>query len=289
MSAQRYAIVTDSACDISQAELASWGVECVNLRVLDEDGNDLIADNDGASIEAFYDYLETHEELPTTSMPAPALFGDMYAKLAGEGYGAVLSLHMSEEMSGTVNSARLAAQSASIPVTCVNLRRNTLTEALLVKRAAQLRGEGCTLEEVVEHLEEIIPKSSVVFALDTLENLVKGGRMGKAANLVASVLDIKPILMVGQEGVVNPVSMAKSMKRAISKLTKKLDELVAEIGPLEGCMMHVRNPKACAALRDAIKEKGLDYTEVSERQVGPIIATHVGLGCVGFSYIPARR
>lgn len=289
MSAQRYAIVTDSACDISQAELASWGVECVNLRVLDQDGCDLIADNDDASIEAFYDYLETHEELPTTSMPAPALFGELYAKLAQEGYEAVLSLHMSEEMSGTVNAARLAAQSAPIPVEVVNLRRNTLTEALLVKRAALLRDEGCTLKEVCDHLEEIIPKSSVVFALDTLENLVKGGRMGKAANLVASVLDIKPILMVGQEGMVNPVSMTKSMKRAISKLTKKLDELVAEIGPLEGCMMHVRNPKACEALRESIQGKGIDYTEVSERQVGPIIATHVGLGCVGFSYIPARR
>ena len=289
MTDKRFAIVTDSACDISKDELSSWGVECVNLRVLDQEGNDLISDNDPASIESFYDYMESHDELPKTSMPSPVLFGEMYSKLALEGYGAVLSLHMSEAMSGTVNSARMAAQSAPIPVEVVNLKRNTLTQALLVKRASQLRDEGCTLAETLEHLEQIIPSSSVVFALDTLDNLVKGGRMGRATGLVASVLDIKPILMVGADGVVASVAMAKSMKRAIARLAKKLEELVAEIGPLEGCMMHVRNPKACESLREAIKAKGIDYTEVSERQVGPIIATHVGLGCVGFSYIPARR
>ncbi len=289
MNKQRYAIVTDSACDISKAELASWGVECVNLRVLDSHGNELISDNDAESVEEFYDYLETHDELPKTSMPSPVEFGEMYSKLALEGYDAVLSLHMSEAMSGTVNSARMAAQSAPIPIEVMNLNRNTLTQALLVHRAAQLRDEGASLEEVVAHLEEIIPNSSVVFALDTLENLVKGGRMGKATGLVASVLDIKPILMVGAEGVVTSVAMSKSMKRAISRLAKKAAELVEQIGPLEGCMMHVRNPLACQSLREAIQASGIDYTETSERQVGPIIATHVGLGCVGFSYIPARR
>ena len=289
MHKPRYAIVTDSACDISASELASWDVECVNLRVLDPQGCDLINDNDAASVEAFYDWLASHDELPKTSMPSPVQFGEMYSKLALEGYEAVLSLHMSESMSGTVNSARMAAQSTPIPVHVMNLNRNTLTQALLVKRASQLRAEGSTLEEVVAHLEEIIPKSSVVFALDTLENLVKGGRMGKATGLVAAVLDIKPILMVGDDGQVAPVSVAKSMKRAVAKLAKKAEELVAELGPLEGCMMHVRNPKVCETLREAICAKGIDYTEVSERQVGPIIATHVGLGCVGFSYIPTRR
>lgn len=289
MHKPRYAIVTDSACDISKEELASWGVECVNLRVLDPQGNELLNNNDADSVEAFYDWLAAHEELPKTSMPSPVAFGEMYTKLALEGYEEILSIHMPESMSGTVNSARMAAQSAPVPVHVMDLRRNTLTQALLVKRAAQLRDEGASLEEVVAHLEEIIPKSSVVFALDTLENLVKGGRMGKATGLVAAVLDIKPILTVGDDGQVAPVSVAKSMKRAVAKLAKKAEELVAEFGPLEGCMMHVRNAKACDMLREAIGARDIDYTEVSERQVGPIIATHVGLGCVGFSYIPARR
>lgn len=289
MHKPRYAIVTDSACDISKEELASWGVECVNLRVLDPQGNELLNNNDADSVEAFYDWLAAHEELPKTSMPSPVAFGEMYTKLALEGYEEILSIHMPESMSGTVNSARMAAQSAPVPVRVMDLRRNTLTQALLVKRAAQLRDEGASLEEVVAHLEEIIPKSSVVFALDTLENLVKGGRMGKATGLVAAVLDIKPILTVGDDGQVAPVSVAKSMKRAVAKLAKKAEELVTEFGPLEGCMMHVRNAKACDMLREAIGARNIDYTEVSERQVGPIIATHVGLGCVGFSYIPARR
>ena len=289
MATEKLAIVTDSACDISMDELADWGVKCVNLHVEDAQGNSLVSDNDADSVEAFYDFLATHDELPKTSMPSPLEFGDMYSQLAVEGYTRVLSIHMSEAMSGTCNSARMAAQTASIPVEVIDLKRNTLTQALLVRMAARLRDEGFSCEEIVSVLESVIPNSSIVFALETLDNLVKGGRTGKATGLIANLLDIKPILMVGQDGVVNSVAKARSMKRAINKLVDKAVALTEEIGPLEGYLCHVRNPEALKMLRDALVEKGVAFKELGVRQVGPIIATHVGLGCVGFAYVPAQR
>lgn len=288
MSQERYAIVTDSACDVSPAELETWGVRSVDLQVSDQEGNSLVSDNAPRSIEAFYDWMATHEELPKTSQPKPVEFAQVYSELALEGYTRILSLHMSGAMSGTVNSARLAAQSAPVRVDVVDLRRNTLTQALLLRMVSRMRAEGASADEALAALEETIPASSVCFAVDKLENLVKGGRVGHATGLVANLLDIKPILTVGDDGEVESIGMAKSMKRAVSRLVKKAEELAAEHGPLEGYLIHVRNLPALEMLRRGLEEKGVAFKEVGVRQVGPIIATHVGLGCVGFAYTPAK-
>lgn len=289
MPRHTFAIVTDSACDVCPEELEEWGVLCVNLQVSDQAGNPLVSDNSAQSVEEFYDWLASHDELPKTSMPSPLVFGELYSELAREGYTRIISLHMSEAMSGTCNSARMAAQSAPVRVDVVNLRRNTLTQALLVRLASRMRAAGCSADEVLAALEETIPSSSICFAVDQLDNLVKGGRVGRATGLVANVLDIKPILMVGQDGAVESVGMAKSIKRAVSRLVKKAAELAAEIGPLEGYLVHVRNIGALEMLRSGLREAGVEFKELGVRQVGPIIATHVGLGCVGFAYVPAER
>ncbi|MGN0037659.1 MAG: DegV family protein [Coriobacteriales bacterium] len=289
MPRHTYAIVTDSACDVCPEELEEWGVLCVNLQVSDQAGNPLVSDNSAQSVEEFYDWLASHDELPKTSMPSPLVFGELYSELAREGYTRIISLHMSEAMSGTCNCARMAAQSAPVRVDVVNLRRNTLTQALLVRLASRMRAAGRSADEVLAALEETIPSSSICFAVDQLDNLVKGGRVGRATGLVANVLDIKPILMVGQDGAVESVGMAKSIKRAVSRLVKKAAELAAEIGPLEGYLVHVRNIGALEMLRSGLREAGVEFKELGVRQVGPIIATHVGLGCVGFAYVPAER
>ncbi|MGN0073243.1 MAG: DegV family protein [Coriobacteriales bacterium] len=288
MPQHSFAIVTDSACDVSPEELEEWGVSCINLQVSDQAGNPLASDNSPQSVEAFYDWMAAHDELPKTSMPSPLAFGELYSELARQGYTRIVSLHMSEAMSGTVNCARMAAQSAPVRVDVVNLRRNTLTQALLVRLASIMRDEGSTADEVLAALEEVIPASSVCFAVDELDNLVKGGRVGHATGLVANVLNIKPLLTVGQDGAVESIGIAKSMKRAVSRLVKKAEELVAELGPLEGYLIHVRNLEALDMLRKGLEEKGVAFRELGVRQVGPIIATHVGLGCVGFAYIPSK-
>ena len=288
MAAEDFAIVTDSACDICPEELSSWGVRCVNLQVSDQAGNPLASDNSPANVEAFYDWMATHDELPKTSMPTPLDFGQLYSELARQGYKRIISLHLPEVMSGTCNCARMAAQSAPVPVDVVDLRRNTLAQGLLVRRAAQMRADGCSADEVLAALEETGPACSICFAVDQLDNLVRGGRVGRATGLVANMLDIKPRLTVGPDGAVDSIGMAKSMKRAVSRLVKRAEELVAELGPLEGYLVHVRNTKALEALRAGLADKAVAFTELGVRQVGPIIATHVGLGCVGFAYIPPR-
>lgn len=285
---QRIAIVTDSTCDVAPEELAEWGVECINLRISDSQGNPLVSDNEAKSVEAFYEYLDTCDELPKTSMPSPLEFGEMYTRLAKEGYEGVFSLHIAGAMSGTANAARMAAASASIPVKVLDTHRNTWGLAMLVRLAAILRDQGDDLDTIASHVEEMIPLSNIIFTIDKFDNLVKGGRAGKALGLAASLLDIKPILSVDDEGVVETLAKTKSMKRAISRLCKIVGELTQKIGPLEGFIVHARNPQGAEQLRKEILESGVPFKDLGTRQIGPVIANHVGAGCVGFSYIPAR-
>ena len=283
---EKIAIVTDSTCDVSPEELKEWGVTCINLKVLRADGTPFPDGNDAANIEEFYDYLNTCKELPGTSMPSPVEFGEVYSDLAKHGYTNILSMHIASAMSGTCTAARLAAETSSVPVEVLDTNRNTWALGLLVRYAATLRNSGARFATLVKKVAEMAPKANIVFALDTLKNLVKGGRTGKATGLAATLLDIKPILTVGDDGQVAQVSKAKSMKRAIPKLAEDALEKVTEMGPLEGYFVHARNLADVDKLRAAFIEKGVDFKELGVRQIGPVIATHVACGCVGFSSIP---
>lgn len=283
---EKIALVTDSACDASDADLAALGVECVHLQVTRPDGAVFPQDNTEKNIEAFYDYIETCDELPKTSQPSPLVFAELYTRLSLEGYTHVISMHMSGKMSGTVDTARMAAQSAAVPVEVVDTHANTVSQFLFVRRIAQLRDAGASFAELVAMAHALEGKVSVCFMLDTLRNLVKGGRTGKAMGLAAALLNIKPLLTVDESGEVSQLGKVKSMKRAIPKLVEMASQLTERFGELEICFVHVRQTEGLEMLRDAFSRSGIAFKDLGVRQTGPVITTHVSTGCVGFAYIP---
>ncbi len=283
---EKIAIVTDNACDASDAELAELGVECVHLRVIRPDGTHFPEDNTPDNIEAFYDYVVDCDELPSTSMPPLLDFAQLYTDLSLAGYTHVISLHISSGMSGTVHTARMAAESAPIPVEVIDTRCNTVAQFLFVRRIAQLREYGLGFAELVEAAHDLEGKTSICFMLDKLKNLIKGGRTGKATGLAATLLKIKPLLTVDPDGEVEMFGKAKSPKRAVIKLVQRYKELEERFGPLECCFAHTRNMGGVDELREAMIEAGIKLVEVGVRMVGPVITTHVSTGCFGFAYIP---
>jgi DegV family protein with EDD domain len=283
---ERIALVTDSSCDASDAELAEMGIACIHLKVVKPDGSFFPEDNTVENIEAYYDYLATCDDLPGTSMPSPLDFADKYTELALEGYTHIISMHIAAGMSGTVNAARMAAESAPITVEVIDTHCNTVGQYLFVRRMAQLRSAGLGFDQLVETAHSLEGKTSVCFMLDTLKNLVKGGRTGRATGLAASLLNIKPLLTVDPSGIVEMWGKAKSPKRAVPKLVDHFKLLEGEFGPLEYCLVHTRNLPGVDALRTAMLDAGIMAREVGVRQAGPVIATHVSTGCFGFAYIP---
>ncbi len=286
---EKIAIVTDSSCDASDAELAEMGVTCVHLHVEKADGTPFPEDNSPENIEAFYDYISQCKDLPSTSCPPPAAFSEIYSRLANEGFTRIISLHMPHAMSATVDVAQIAAQSSPIPVDVIDTQCNTVGQYLFVRRIAQLCQAGATREELLEEIEEITGKTSVCFMLDTLKCIVKGGRTGKAVGLAAMLLNIKPLLTVDPTGEVDIFGKTKSIKRAASKLADYYLKLQEKFGPLECCFVHTRNLPGVNLLREALLERNVNLLEVGVRQAGPVITTHVCTGCFGFAYIPRAK
>lgn len=285
---ERIALVTDSACDASDEELAALGVECLPLRVTRPDGTLFPQDNTAANIEAFYDYIATCDELPTTSQARPLDFSELYARLAREGYTHALSLHIGSKLSGTVETARLAAQDAPLEVEVIDTRTATVAQYLFVRRIAQLRDAGCSFAELVDAARRLEGATSVCFMLDTLRNLVMGGRAGKATALAATILNIKPLLTVAENGEIAVLAKAKSLKRAASRLADIAAGLADRFGELEVCLLHTRRPEGLELLAKAFEERGVKCRHIPARQPGPVITTHVSTGAIGFAYIPVE-
>lgn len=286
MRLQKIAIVTDNACDASDEELAHLGVECIHLSVIRAEGSHFPDDNTDDNIEAYYDYVVDCEELPSTSMPSLFAFSEMYTKLALEGYTHIISLHISSMLSGTVHTARMAAESAPVPVEVIDTKCLTVAQYLFVRRIAQLRSAGLEFDELVSSAHELVGKTSICFMLDTLRNLVKGGRTGKATGLAASILKIKPLLTIDPDGEVDMFGKAKSPRRAVDKLVERYRMLEDLLGELECCFAHTRNLPGVDDLRQALIDAGTNLLDIGVRKVGPVITTHVSTGCFGFAFIP---
>ena len=282
---EKIAIITDTDCDLAPEELAALGVQCVPLSVTGAGGETFGTQNTSDNIERYYDHLAGCDDLPKTSMPSPVDFANLFSQLALDGYTHALMVLIPETMSGTAQAARLAAQSTSLCVDVVETHRNTLALGLIVRKLAHMRADGATYTQLVTAAGSLHRQVDIVFVVDTLKNLVKGGRTGKAVGLAAALLDIKPVLTVDDDGEVVTLAKVRSMKRALPKLADVAEELVERLGALEGYFVHVRNRAGADKLRELFEQRGIAFEELCTRQVGPVIATHVGLGTVGFAYI----
>jgi DegV family protein with EDD domain len=272
----RFRVVTDSTSDVPAAWRERYGIEVVPLRVLfgDEsfrDGVDLTADQ-------FFDRLRRSERLPTTSAPSPGDFTAVYQRLSRECDG-VISIHISGELSGTLEAARVGAGAVQgFPVHVVDSRCLTVSVAHLCRVAA----ESDTLDEAVRQVEERVPRQRVLALLDTLRYLELGGRIGRAQAWVGAVLDIKPILGIA-DGVVTPLDRVRTRARAVRRLV----ELLRADLPVERlAVMHAQAPEEAERLRAQVASH-VPALDVEVGEIGAVLGTHTGPGAVGLVYITA--
>lgn len=279
-------IVTDSTCDLSPDELAGMGVIHVPLKVLIGDESYL----DWIEMEPaeFYKRLASSPSLPKTSQPTPAQFADAYARLAEQGCDSIVSIHISSQLSGTISSATMAAADAPVPVHVVDTRNVTQALGAIVKAAVEARDSGMTGEEVAAHAEEIARSTRLFFVLDTLDYLVKGGRAGKAQGLAASLLNIKPVLTVNADGIIEPFKKVKGRKKAIAELAAHVAQDAKDNGRMRLTMLHGCTDDCGADLRAEIEAVGADVEIVGTGLVGAVVGTYAGPNAVGCAYYPIR-
>jgi DegV family protein with EDD domain len=277
-------IVTDSTCDLSPAELSALDVAMVPLTV--HFGDEHVRDWLDLTPTEFYPKLAAFPGLPTTSQPSPADFTEAYTALAASGAEEIVSIHLSAALSGTYESAMLAAKTSPVPVRVVDGKRASQGTALIVKAAVEAREAGADATAIEARAHEVAAKTRLYFLLDTLDNLVKGGRAGKAAGLAASLLNIKPVLRVNDDGIIEPFKKVRGRQQAIAALAEHIAEDSATNGRMRVALLHACCPAAAQELEDAIVGAGADIEWDSHGQIGAVIGVYTGQNAIGCAYYP---
>ncbi len=275
-------IVTDSNCDLPQELVAAHGIVVVPLHITI--GTESYLDGVEMSRRQFYEGLPTFHTHPTTSVPSPGQFLQIYEQLIAEGAEAILSIHISTSLSATANSARLAAEEIkAVPVTVFDSGQLTLGTGLQVLAAARAAAAGHSPEEIVALLEDQAARTYCFAALDTLEFLRRSGRLSRFQWGLGSMLQIKPILTMnrGEPGM--------ERVRTRNGATARLIEMVRHLGPLEElALVHTHAPERVEALRQQAQDLFPPGTTPLVAEVTPVIGAHIGPGAVGFVAVQAR-
>lgn len=281
----RIGIVCDSTCDLGYAWLAEQqDAAMVPLKVLF--GEETYLDWIELTPERFFERLDTAKVLPRTSQPSPADFAAEYRRLAEAGCTGIVSVHITGALSGTVQSALMAADGASVPVRVVDTKMASAGVAICVEAAIRARAADADLDGIEKATRDVVNASRLLFALDTLEYLVKGGRAGKAQGLAASVLNIKPVLTFNAEGTIEPFKKVKGTRKAIAEIAAQAAADAAG-RPLIVAILHSMAPDLAQDLRVALDATGVVYDLRHTTEVGAVIGTYAGRRAIGLVYYPA--
>lgn len=272
-------IVTDSTVDLNDEVIEKYEIEVVPLTI-HIDGETFV-DRKDITPEEFMHKMKTSQELPKSSQPSAGVFVEVYDRLHEEGYD-IISIHMTGGMSGTVQSAESAASMAKGNVTVIDSRFISKALAFQVIEAATLALAGKTRDEIIERLTEIRHNTRLYVYVDTLENLIKGGRIGKGKGLIGSLLNIKPIASL-KGGVYTPVTKVRSHTQAAKYLAKAFAEDVKGKTIKGVGIAHAEGLELAHKVKQSIIDlTGFDQVEIV--YTTPIVSTHTGAGAIGFMY-----
>ena len=281
MRESRVAVVTDSTSYLPPEIAAEHGVAVVALQVVI--GGTAYDEGGGTSSTTVAEALRAWTPV-TTSRPGPAAFAQAYERAAARGCDGVVSVHLSSQMSGTVESAQLGAKEAPIPVEVVDSRSLGMGFGFAVITAARAAADGGSVEEVARSASERAAASSVIFYVDTLEHLRRGGRIGPAAALVGSALSVKPLLHL-VDGHIEPLEKVRTSSKAIARL-EELAAARAGTGVVDIAVHHLANPDRAAALAQRLRERLPALGDLHVSEVGAVVGAHVGPGMLAVVVAP---
>jgi DegV family protein with EDD domain len=267
-------IVTDSACDLPQEVADELGIAIVPLTI--RFGDDEFVDRRDLTPKEFWARCAASPVLPETAAPAPGQFEQAYRDLVADGATGIVVVSLSSALSATMQSAEVAARTMAdeIPIRIVDSRSVSIGLGLIAARAAEAGRAGSSADEVAAIAEDLANRSRVWGALDTLDNLKKGGRIGNARALLASVLSIKPIIEV-RDGKVEEGGKQRTRAKALQFLVEK----VRSAGPIEQMAVMHADTTDVDEFVDQLRPFCDKPIMVSD--LGPVIGAHAGRGTTG--------
>ena len=276
------AVVTDSTCDLPHELVESLGIRVVPLSVTF--GTESYIAGVTLDTNGFYRRLAEASRLPTTSQPAPAWFEEAYADARDDGCEAVVSLHCSAALSGTVALARDRARSAPLPVEVVDTRLVGGALGLAALAAHRVAAVGGSVAEVVAAAERVSQSQTSLIVVDTLDHLRRGGRLTGAQAAFGTALKVKPVLHLTEDGRVEVRERTRTWSRALARVAELVTEAAAG-RPVDVVVVDAQARERAEQLWTQLDA----HVTVRERlatAIGPIVGTHVGPGAVGVAAVP---
>ncbi|MFZ3570602.1 DegV family protein [Streptomyces sp. BH097] len=270
------AIVTDSTAYLPQRTMERHGITAVPLTVVL--GDRALEEGTEISARSVAEALQKRRSV-TTSRPSPELFAETYRRVAESGATAIVSLHLSAEISGTYDAAVLAAREAPVPVRVVDTGMVAMALGFCALAAAETADAGGTADEAVTAAEKRASGTSAYFYVDTLDYLRRGGRIGAAQALFGSALAVKPLLQL-DGGRIELLEKVRTSSKAIARL----QEIVAEragSAQVDVAVHHLAAPERAEALAEWLREQVPGLAELHVSEVGAVIGAHTGPGLLG--------
>jgi DegV family protein with EDD domain len=279
-------IVTDCAADLTPEDVAALDIHVAPLFIQFPEGE--VSSNDITPDDFYRRLVSIAPRIPTTSQPSSGIFADIYKKLV-ETSNEVMSIHISSGLSGTIESARSgAAQLPGKMITIVDSLTLSGGERFQVLAAALGARAGRSKELILEQLVKIRAATEVIYTLETLEYLQRGGRIGRVQALAGSILGIKPLIRVEKsDGKYSNMGRARTIPKALETIANHIESLYGKDTPLWISVLHGQLAEQASTLSGLVKSK-VTVGKMELLRISPVLGVHTGPGLVGLAAVPIK-
>ena len=282
----KIAIVCDSTGSISEKEQQEWAITVNHLMIIF--GADSYQEFKEITPEEFVKRCEEHEGLPTTSQPAPGVVMEMYESLFNQGYEHIIHITISSQLSGSYQTAVTSANMVdSSRIHVFDSCTVAYTQGMFAINAAKKAQEGAPVEEVLAYLEMMRENNEFYTAINDLTNLQKGGRLSNIEAKLGKLLQIKPIVRVDREGVVQPVEKIRTFKKSLNQLVQIAKE--ANLNEdYQLAVMHILNPEGAEFVQKKLQEIYPNLNHPTISHISLVVAVHGGPGAVAVGWVKIK-
>lgn len=282
----KVAIVTDSCASIPDRLASSLDIQRVPYYI--HRGKEVLRDLVAAKADSFYEWLRTAKTLPTTAAPGPGDYLVAYQELAARGVREIISIHMTSKGSGAYQAA-LAAKSMmlekipDLKLDVVDTLNVAMCHGWVAIEAARDALEGLPRTEILRRIQGMLPRLHMAQTADSLRYLYLGGRIGKATQLLGSILDIKPLIGM-EQGVIVALGKARSRSKAYQEIVDLVARAAGELGRIKAAFVHVAARDEAIRLKEMVDDR-VECVETMIAELSPALGVHSGPGTVGVCYL----
>ncbi len=285
MTSEKVAILVDSCSDVPQTYRDKYGMYVVPLMVIYKDAEY----RDGVDIQPEDVYARFAEEIPSTSLPSPAVVADVFKQIKADGYDKVIAVAISSGLSGTYELFRSFGDAPEgLEVRYIDTKNIGIGSGFSAIRAGELIEKGLGFAEVCDEVEKTARETKLFFCVSTLEYLVKGGRIGRVAGMLGSILDLKPVISCDENGIYYTIAKARGRKKSLRLALEKAVEAAAGAEEYNITVMHGDAQAEADELLATLKELLPKHRIAIEGQITPALIVHTGPGLIGVGIQPLR-